>query len=607
MTIVQRHLRGAFSLSLATLLGLAALSFSNASAAATPPPPQIPQVPAAQAAAAWLVSQQGTDGTLAGSLSNTVNGILSLAATNTQPAALAKALTLVEAQAGTYITADSADGPGQLANLILDAHATGVDPTNFGGINLITRLLATEQTSGTDAGLFGTEMQLNDFLAGTFDQGLVFSALAAVGRTPDAPALSWLTAQQCADGGFAFPDQATSFSGCTIDPDDFSGPDNQTTSVVVQGLAAIHQLAPAVAQSALNFFTAGQDTDAGWSFFSNSVASPQQTDSQSTGLVIQGLLALGQSPTGPAFTHAGANPVSALLSYVIPSGTNAGALGYQDTSSANALATNQDIPVLMGFTIPFAPVGHAYWAVSSSGGIFSFGGPPFHGSLGGTHLNKPIVGMAPTPDGLGYWLVASDGGVFAFGDAAFYGSTGALTLNKPIVGMASTPDGTGYWLVASDGGIFSFGSAAFHGSTGALTLNKPIVGMASTPDGAGYWLVASDGGIFAFGDAVFHGSTGSLTLNKPIVGMASTPDGAGYWLVASDGGIFAFGSAVFHGSTGALKLNKPIVGMATTPDGEGYWLVASDGGIFNFGTAAFSGSAAPFGVSEIVGLSAAFA
>ena len=53
-------------------------------------------------------------------------------------------------------------------------------------------------------------------------------------------------------------------------------------------------------------------------------------------------------------------------------------------------------------------------------------------------MNKPIVGMASTPDGKGYWLVASDGGIFSYGDATFYGSTGSLTLNKPIVGMAST-------------------------------------------------------------------------------------------------------------------------------------------------------------------------
>ncbi len=165
-------------------------------------------------------------------------------------------------------------------------------------------------------------------------------------------------------------------------------------------------------------------------------------------------------------------------------------------------------------------------------------------------------------NGKGYWLVASDGGIFSFGNAGFYGSTGNLTLNKPIVGMASTPDGKGYWLVASDGGIFSFGDAAFYGSTGNLTLNKPVVGMAATADGAGYWLVASDGGIFSFGDAAFYGSTGNLTLNKPIVGMAATPDGKGYWLVASDGGIFSFGNANFYGSTGNLTLNKPVVGMS---------------------------------------------
>ncbi len=121
----------------------------------------------------------------------------------------------------------------------------------------------------------------------------------------------------------------------------------------------------------------------------------------------------------------------------------------------------------------------------------------------------------------GYSLVASDGGIFAFAGAGFYGSTGSLALNKPVVGMARTPDTLGYWLVAADGGIFAFGDAGFYGSTGSLALNKPIVGMATTVDGHGYWLVAADGGIFAFGDAGFFGSTGSLILNKPIVGMAS--------------------------------------------------------------------------------------
>ena len=85
---------------------------------------------------------------------------------------------------------------------------------------------------------------------------------------------------------------------------------------------------------------------------------------------------------------------------------------------------------------------------------------------------------AAYPPASGYWLVGSDGGVFSFGDASFYGSMGGTTLNKPIVGMASTPDGHGYWLVGSDGGVFSFGDASFYGSMGGTALNKPIVGMA---------------------------------------------------------------------------------------------------------------------------------
>ena len=65
--------------------------------------------------------------------------------------------------------------------------------------------------------------------------------------------------------------------------------------------------------------------------------------------------------------------------------------------------------------------------------------------MGNKPLNKPIVGIAPTPDGGGYWLVASDGGIFSFGDAGYYGSMGNKPLNKPIVGMAATPDGA--WLL----------------------------------------------------------------------------------------------------------------------------------------------------------------
>jgi len=599
--IIRRTLMGASVVGLAAMLIAATMTSFAAPAGAAPAQPQIPQFAAARSAATWVAGQQAPNGSIGGSLSNTVDAILALAAAHVDIPAADAALSYVEANADSYITEDNADGPGQLAALILDAHALGVDPTNFGGTNLVARLQATEQTSGPDAGLFGTETQLGDYLVGTYVQGLVFTALKAAGQTANAAAITWLTNQQCPSGGWALPNQAIGV--CAEDPPSFQGADDQTTSLVVQGLAAQRALTPTIAANALSFIASGQDADGGWSYYPNSVAQPQQPDSQSTGLVIQALLAMGQSPTGPTFTSSGHSPVSALLSFVVTSGSDAGALGYQDSTSGNLLATNQDVPILAGLTYGFGPT-NSYWVATSTGAVHPFGSAATYGSLAGTVLNKPIVGTASTLNGLGYWLVASDGGIFSYGDAGFFGSRGGQPLNKPIVGMAATPDGRGYWLVASDGGIFTYGDAGFFGSRGGQPLNAPIVGMAATPDGGGYWLVASDGGIFSYGDAAFFGSRGGQPLNKPIVGLASTPDGAGYWLVASDGGIFSYGDAAFQGSTGGIVLNKPIVGIAATRDGGGYWLIAADGGIFNFGDALFSGSAAPLGISNAVGGSA---
>jgi hypothetical protein len=79
--------------------------------------------------------------------------------------------------------------------------------------------------------------------------------------------------------------------------------------------------------------------------------------------------------------------------------------------------------------------------------------------------------------------------------AAFYGSTGSLHLNRPIVGMAATPDGNGngngngYWLVASDGGIFTFATPPSTPRPGPRTSTNPSWAWASPPTATvtGWW------------------------------------------------------------------------------------------------------------------------
>ena len=233
-----------------------------------------------------------------------------------------------------------------------------------------------------------------------------------------------------------------------------------------------------------------------------------------------------------------------------------------------------------------------YWLASGRGEVGSYGGAPFHSSLGSVGIDAPVVDLVPTPDGRGYWLAAADGGVFSFGDAVFHGSLAGRHLNARVVDMAATPSGRGYWLVASDGGVFSFGDASYAGSLSGHPLAAPVVALAPTQDGRGYWLASADGGVFAFGDAVFHGSFAGRHLNARVVDIAPTPSGHGYWLASSDGGVFSFGDATYAGSLSGHPVAAKVIALTSSHDGRGYWLASADGGVFAFGDASFRGSAA---------------
>ena len=216
-------------------------------------------------------------------------------------------------------------------------------------------------------------------------------------------------------------------------------------------------------------------------------AGSRPAGAQNGSSAVPALAVAGSSPSQRAGSSSTPSASSTKSAAVPPNGLAVSGTAASTSGTAASTSAPSSTPVpgtsvahlsgLPGTGMPADTV-PTYDEVARDGGVFTFGGAPYYGSMGGKVLNRPIVGMAPTPDGRGYWLVAADGGIFAFGDAPYYGSMGGKVLNRPIVGMAPAPDGRGYWLVAADGGIFAFGDAGFSGSTGAMALQAPIVGMA---------------------------------------------------------------------------------------------------------------------------------
>lgn len=109
------------------------------------------------------------------------------------------------------------------------------------------------------------------------------------------------------------------------------------------------------------------------------------------------------------------------------------------------------------------------WDVDASGQVSAVGNAPDYGDLTGVVLNRPIVGMASTPDGGGYWLVASDGGVFAFGDAEFEGSgTASGNTFVALIGAEA-----GYYLIPANA-PWQFEADASHSSSGDVPIQAAV-------------------------------------------------------------------------------------------------------------------------------------
>lgn len=224
-------------------------------------------------------------------------------------------LDYLAGQAGTL------DGTGTIAKVALAAIATGQNPRDFGGTDLIAAL-----------------NDRYDAETGTFD-GIVTShayamlALKNAGETIPDGAVDALIGLQADDGGWSFDAQSQS--------------DTNTTALAVQALIAAGESADGeVIQNSLAFLRDQQNDDGGFPFQDPSDFGTE-TDVNSTAWSVQALMAAGEN------LEDWGNPQELLATFQLDNG----AFQWKnDVEGPNFLATAQAVPALAEITYVDWPV-----------------------------------------------------------------------------------------------------------------------------------------------------------------------------------------------------------------------------------------------------------
>ena len=323
---------------------LAALASALPSHAFTPP------TNAATHALEWLHTLQSADGTVAGSASRTEDTVLGLVANSQAVTSFATAGKTPIDSLRSHI-ADEEKTAGNIGGLIMAVTAAGLSPTDFATRNLLQDLACTYDAS---TGAYNNQL---------FNDALAVLALPA-GSAP-AKAIAFLKDRQLADGGWEF--SAT------------WGSDTNTTAIVVLALTSANGVTADVKEHALGYFKLQQKPSGGFEYATGS----PDSDPNSDAAVIQALLALGEDPTGPAWTLAGKNAVGDLLTFQFENG----GLGFSRPGSSQTAA-----PDPLSTTQALTAMASKYLPVKRTEGVMPSTCPPVP-----TATPAPMPTPAPTP------------------------------------------------------------------------------------------------------------------------------------------------------------------------------------------------------------------
>ena len=301
---------------------LAALAAAAVAALATALPASAftTQSTAASHALDWLHTLQRTDGSVAGNASRTEDTVLGLVANGRTAASFATGGKTPIDSLREHI-ADEEKTAGNIGGLIMAVSAAGLSPADFAGRNLMQDLACTYDAS---SGAYNPQL---------FNDALAVLALPA-GSAPS-KAVAFLKDRQLSDGGWEF--------GATW------GSDTNTTAIVLLALTAANGITADIKDRALGYLKLQQKPSGGFEYATGS----PDSDPNSDAAVIQALLALGEDPTGPAWSVNDKNAVGDLLTFQFENG----GLGFSrpassQTAAPDALSTTQALTALASKHLP---------------------------------------------------------------------------------------------------------------------------------------------------------------------------------------------------------------------------------------------------------------
>ena len=267
----------------------------------------------------------------------TADAVLALAAAGTAQDEAAEATDWLAGDVVGYLGYGEADevGAGSAAKLLNVALAQGIDPTDFGGYDLLTTLKGLEKPNGrfsdkTKYPDYSDPTKLADF-SNTFGQSFALIGLDRAGEPVSDAARTYLLTQQCPGGGFQL---YMSDAGCTSD--DSADPD--ATAMAVQALIAVGGAASAAGEG-LNYLASRQDTSGGV----GGGGPTSGVNANSTGLAGQAFLAGGRtSQARAAVTFLTGLQYGCDFPVALRGGIAYDAAAFEETKDAGAAAAPAD-------------------------------------------------------------------------------------------------------------------------------------------------------------------------------------------------------------------------------------------------------------------------